>query len=237
MAYGSSENDKKMKKFILLFLFTCWVGASEAQTPEHEYVGKFKDLAVRQMNQFGVPASVILAVAIHESAYGKSKIARNLNNHFGIKGKNQVKNIRSAYKSYGSVEDSYSDFLRLLNEKPGFSKLFGKYTSYNYTAWVKGIQRGGYAQSSTWASQVLGIIKKHQLYQYDNKPSVLTDSIFTDSIIEVERFPAQNNRVYKVKSGDTLSGIGKKLGLSVKTLMKKNNLQSTRIKPGQKLRY
>ncbi len=226
-----------MKKIILLVLCFFWSFAIRAQVQENDYVNKFKDLAIRQTNQFGVPASVILGVAIHESANGKSKIARNLNNHFGVKGKNQVKTIRSAYKSYDSPADSYADFIRLLKDKPGFSKLFEKYTSYNHQAWVKGIQRGGYAQSSTWASQVLGIIRKYRLDQYDNRPLILTDSLANDSVADLKIAAQQSIRIYRVKKGDTLSGIAKKLGLSVKTLMKKNKLKSTQIKTGQKLSY
>ncbi len=41
---------------------------------------------------------------------------------------------------------------------------------------------------------------------------------------------------YTVKRGDTLSGIGKKYGVSYKTLMSWNNLKSTSIRVGQKLK-
>ncbi|WP_102693311.1 C40 family peptidase [Rummeliibacillus pycnus] len=41
---------------------------------------------------------------------------------------------------------------------------------------------------------------------------------------------------YTVKSGDTLSGIGKKYGVSYKTIMSWNNLKSTKIRVGQKLK-
>ncbi|MGX9133335.1 LysM peptidoglycan-binding domain-containing protein [Rummeliibacillus sp. JY-2-4R] len=41
---------------------------------------------------------------------------------------------------------------------------------------------------------------------------------------------------YTVKSGDTLSGIAKKYGVSYKTLMSWNNLKSTNIRVGQKLK-
>ncbi len=40
---------------------------------------------------------------------------------------------------------------------------------------------------------------------------------------------------YTVKPGDTLYGIGKKFGLSYRSIMKTNNLESTRIIPGFKL--
>ena len=71
-------------------------------TPE-AYIEQYKDAAIQYMEEYGCPASIILAVAMHESAHGNSKIARYLNNHFGIKGPNNSKEIRSAYKGYESV--------------------------------------------------------------------------------------------------------------------------------------
>ena len=38
------------------------------------------------MHESGVPASIVLAVAMHESANGNSHIAKKLNNQFGVKG-------------------------------------------------------------------------------------------------------------------------------------------------------
>lgn len=45
-----------------------------------------------------------------------------------------------------------------------------------------------------------------------------------------------SSTTYKVKAGDTLSKIGKKYGVSYKTIMSWNNLKSTNIKVGQKLK-
>src|SRR5690606_21225690 len=64
-------------------------------TPQ-SYIQAHKDAAVRYMQEFGIPASIILGIAYHESAHGNSKLANYLNNHFGIKGKNNSKEIRSA---------------------------------------------------------------------------------------------------------------------------------------------
>ena len=227
-----------MKKLIFLVLACCWIWAARAQNTGQAYVERYKDLAIEQMNQHGVPASVILAVAMHESANGTSKIARHLNNHFGIKGKNYVKTIRSAYKSYDSVAHSYADFIRLLKEKPAFSKMFGRYTAYEYKKWVYGIQRGGYAHSRTWASQVMGTIKKYKLYQFDNRPMVLIDS--ADVADAAEESPIASPpavRIYTVRKGDTLTGIAKKLGTTVNVLKQKNRLKNSLLKPGQKLKY
>lgn len=226
-----------MKKFILFVFLILGSQLSRAQSTGQLYVEKYKDLAIEKMNQEGIPASVILAVAMHESGSGTSKIARRLNNHFGIKGRNQVKGIRSAYKSYDSVAHSYADFVRIMKDRPAFSKLFSRYTAYDYKNWVRGIQRGGYAHSKTWGSQVRAFIIKYQLYQYDNRPAILTDSVQTIEPVVEEGFVLPSVRVYKVKKGDTLSGIAKRLHTSVKVLMRKNKLKSTRLKPGQKLKY
>src|SRR5690606_4798448 len=49
------------------------------------YIARFKDIAIAEMNQYGIPASIKLAQALLESGNGNSTLARNANNHFGIK--------------------------------------------------------------------------------------------------------------------------------------------------------
>src|SRR5690606_31580027 len=135
-------------------------------TPQ-SYIQAHKDAAVRHMQEFGIPASIILGIAYHESAHGNSKLANYLNNHFGIKGKNNDTEIRSAYKGYDSVDESYRDFVRYIGTRKQFNGLVDKYGPGNYKDWVFGIARGGYAASKTWASQVIAIIDKHKLYELD----------------------------------------------------------------------
>ena len=62
------------------------VEVASAQSVSQSYIEKFKDNAIRIMHETGVPASIILGVAMHESGSGKSAIAKNLNNQFGVKG-------------------------------------------------------------------------------------------------------------------------------------------------------
>jgi len=231
-----------MKKIVFLFVLILSQIPGFGQTAASVYVERYKSVAIEKMNQTGVPASVILAVAMHESGSGTSTIARYLNNHFGIKGKNRVKTIRSAYKSYDSVEDSYTDFISTLKKHPSFAKLFNTPYSYKYTYWVRGIQRGGYAHSKTWGAQVLGFIKKYQLDQFDNQAPQLIPEMAVDTLAEIE--PIVNgppvvpfHRSYIVKKGDTLSGIAKRLGTSVSAIMRKNKLKTSRLHPGQKIRY
>jgi flagellum-specific peptidoglycan hydrolase FlgJ len=150
--------------------------AVSAQSASQTYIEKFKDNAIRIMHETGVPASIILGVAMHESGSGKSAIAQNLNNQFGVKGGGTVvyykhnKKVRSAYKRYDSVLDSFNDFARIMTERKQFSHLADKLTQYDYKGWAKGIQRSGYASSRKWASQVLGIINKYKLDELDKTP-------------------------------------------------------------------
>jgi flagellum-specific peptidoglycan hydrolase FlgJ len=206
-------------------------GATFGQSVASKYIDAYKEAAIQVMNEHGVPASIILGVAIHESASGTSKIARYLNNHFGIKGKGGPKKISSSYKGYESVEDSYIDFVNTLKKRSAFNRLF-EVTSSNYKTWVKGIQRGGYAQSSTWGQQVIAIINKYKLYEFDgNNPAGLSEEAQSTTYAELQA----ENKSYRVKKGDSLARIAKIHQTTVKSIQKKNRLKTTHLKPGQEL--
>lgn len=230
-------------------------GAAFGQTAAAKYVESYKEAAIRIMNENGIPASIVLGIAIHESGSGTSKIARMLNNHFGFKGPNASKEIQSAYKGYDSVEASYADFVNLLKERSKFRPLFDKYSSFDYYGWARGIERAGYASSTTWGSQVLAIIKKYELYQYDNRPADYIDSVSNANIQpQVEQTLRDSPRgsanprnsqnanagtatvIYKVKAGDTLSEIAEQYHTTVKTILNNNALKTTHLSIGQKLK-
>ncbi len=211
----------------------------KAQTTQ-DYIEEHVDHAQELMREHEIPASIILAVAIHESAAGKSKIARHLNNHFGVKGKNSNTEIRSAYRDYPTVDSSYNHFVDFLHSRTYFNVLFDKYDQYDYRNWAKGIQRGGYAHSRTWSSQVIALINKYELYQYDERPDDYIENIIP--VVELEtRLISKNtskNRsiYYTVKKGDNISKIAKRIGTTAKALMKKNAFKSSSLQPGQKIK-
>lgn len=218
---------------ILLFL-TCFSFNTKAQVTD-DYIDSYAEEAQVLMREYKIPASIILAVAIHESAAGTSKIARYLNNHFGIKGENSNTEIRSAYRDYPSVNESYEHFLDFLTSRKAFSHLFDKYDQYDYKNWARGIQRGGYARSRTWASQVIGIIKKNNLYEYDERPDDYVEPIAPEPT-PIKSKTAIASKTYTVKRGDNLHNIAKARRTTPTAIMKKNGLKSSAIKPGQKLR-
>ena len=165
-----------MKKILLITtLLITAVGAFAQKNTSQSYIEQFKENAVNIMHQTGIPASIILGIAMHESGNGNSKIAKNLNNQFGVKGGggavyySKKKKVKSAYKRYDSIMDSFADFARIMTERKQFSHLSQNLTQYDYEKWVKGIQRAGYASSKKWGSQVLNIIRKYQLNDLDQE--------------------------------------------------------------------
>ena len=166
-----------MKKLLLvtMLLVSALMVSAQKNTPR-SYIEQFKADAIRIMHETGVPASIVLGVAMHESGCGNSALAKNLNNQFGVKGGGHIvyyhhnKKVRTAYKRYESVYDSFQDFARIMTERAQFSALTGSLTHFDYTGWAHGIQKHGYASDHKWSAYVLGIIKKYQLYEFDENP-------------------------------------------------------------------
>jgi flagellum-specific peptidoglycan hydrolase FlgJ len=218
---------------IICLSVLCISLTASAQSAARKYIELYNEAAIKTMNEYGIPASIVLGIAIHESASGNSKIARYLNNHFGMKGSSGPKPIKSSYKGYENVNDSYADFAALLKKR--FSSLFKKYPVNDYKSWVYGIQRGGYAASGTWASQVMAIIRTYKLYEYDKPltPMVLTQQ----NDLKKEESIGNQPIVYSVKKGDTLQLIAKRFQTTVEAIKQKNKLKTSILTIGQQLYF
>ncbi|ASU32481.1 glucosaminidase domain-containing protein [Mucilaginibacter xinganensis] len=182
-----------MKKLVLVaLLLASTLLVSAQKNTAKSYIEQFKDDAIKIMHETGVPASIVLGVAMHESGCGNSTLAQNLNNQFGVKGGGGAvfykhkKLVKTKYKRYDSVFDSFQDFARIMTERREFSGLADKFTHFDYTGWAKGIQSRGYCSSHKWAAQVMGLIKKYQLYDLDENPANKQNTANQDQI-------AQNN--------------------------------------------
>jgi flagellum-specific peptidoglycan hydrolase FlgJ len=167
-----------MKKFLLIAsLVTSSLFVSAQKNTPQSYIEQFKDDAIRIMHETGVPASIVLGVAMHESGCGNSLLAKNLNNQFGVKGSGHItytnsrnKKVSTAYKKYESVYESYQDFARIMTEMPQFTTLPLTFGHSDYKGWAHGIKKHGYASSHTWEQRVVSIIQKYKLYIFDEKP-------------------------------------------------------------------
>jgi flagellum-specific peptidoglycan hydrolase FlgJ len=166
-----------MKKTLLITtLLISSVTAFAQKNTSKSYIEQFKNNAIEIMHETGIPASIILGIAMHESGCGNSAVAKNLNNQFGFKGGSTTvyyknnKKVTSAYKKYNSILESFDDFARVITHRQELGRISDELSQYDYEKWVKGIQRSGYASSKKWTSQVLAIIRKYQLNDLDQTP-------------------------------------------------------------------
>ena len=102
---------KKIYFFIFSFHF---IFSSSAQDKNQLYIQKYKDLAISEMQVYGIPASITLAQGLLESGSGESYLAVKGLNHFGIKCHNDWKGLtikadddekNECFRKYKSVFD------------------------------------------------------------------------------------------------------------------------------------
>jgi Bax protein len=149
----------------LLALFLITFQVLQAQS---SYIRQYKPIADSLSLIYGVPASVMLGIAIIESGAGKSRNCRLLNNHFGVKGKNNLlktKGIKSAYKQYPDGRASYVSFCKLMTRKKFYKRLKG---NKDHKAWLDAISKAGYSTvPEEWKRNITAAIRKHKLTEYD----------------------------------------------------------------------
>ncbi len=172
-----------MKIVILswLLLIGFSVGATSdpnQQITKEEYVSKWSAMAVEQMKLHNIPASITLAQGLLESSNGNSELARNANNHFGIKCHNWTGDKyfydddrkQECFRQYKSAEQSYLDRSSFLKTRERYAHLFN-YKVTDYKAWAKGLKAAGYATNPKYAELLINMIEKLKLYEYDNLAS------------------------------------------------------------------
>lgn len=165
-----------MRKLLTLCFLLFSVVKLWAQTPEEveAYVNRYKKLAIDAQINFGIPAAVTLAQGIHESGCGKSMLATEANNHFGIKCKSTWKGEtilhdddakQECFRRYAKAEDSYYDHSRFLKDQDRYHFLFDiKLTDYK--GWASGLKRAGYATNPAYVTRLIDLIERFNLQQY-----------------------------------------------------------------------
>ena len=127
------------------------------------------------MQRSGVPASITLAQGMLESDYGRSRLAVNANNHFGIKCHNNWKGAtithnddrrNECFRKYRSVEESFYDHSDFLTSTPRYRDLF-KLKPDDYKGWARGLRQAGYATDPNYANLLIRKIEEYELWRYD----------------------------------------------------------------------
>lgn len=149
----------------------------------YEYLQKYRYLSVELNQETAIPIPIIMAIAGLESNWGKSELALQANNHFGIKDKEEWQGWtyckltteyqgwlafteEACFRKYPLIKESYQDFGYFIKTRKNYSNL--QYIpSWNYRAWAEGLQQGGYATDPAYVEKILRIIWRYHLYEYD----------------------------------------------------------------------
>lgn len=152
-----------------------YVSAGQVPASTREYIDRYSVIAMSEMRRTGVPASITLAQGIIESGNGKSRLAVEGNNHFGIKCHNDWTGptIRhhddrrnECFRKYQSAEESFRDHSDFLRNTPRYRFLFDLDPT-DYKGWAKGLKRAGYATNPDYAGMIIRKIEEYGLYEFD----------------------------------------------------------------------
>jgi len=188
-----------------LFIYFLVIAAMPAQSQSKkltrsDYIQKFKDIAIQEMAEFGIPASITLAQGILESGNGNSRLATEANNHFGIKCHKgwegpSIKMDDDAkdecFRKYEHAIESYKDHSFFLSQRGRYAFLFDLDIT-NYKGWARGLKQAGYATNPKYANLLIKIIEENDLHKYD---------LYGDDYVAVNKYPDEipkgKNREYE----------------------------------------
>lgn len=192
------------RRMVLLSLCTvfnlCVLAQSSADI--NAYIMRYRDIALRHEQEYGIPAPITLAQGILESGAGKSALACRANNHFGIKALGgwrgpvyQAKDDEiglSKFRVYTSAEESFRDHAKVLLSSSRYRFLFDK-SIFDYRGWANGLQRAGYATSPVYAKALIGYIEAYNLFSLNGgvklkkgKTTVITKTITIEQLVELD---------------------------------------------------
>lgn len=219
-----------------------------------QYIDRFKTIAIQEMNQYGIPASITIAQGLFESGNGNGDLARYANNHFGIKctadwkGEGYYKDDdqpNDCFRVYANPEQSFRDHAEFLKKKR-YAHLF-ELDKNDYQGWAQGLKDAGYATNPKYPQLLIGIIQKYYLDAYDRPENEIQKikredrvlSQINQNIGKATKDPVINtapvNKTYTVTTGDTLYAISRRFGITVDELKTLNSMADSSIKIGQKL--
>lgn len=202
-----------MKKIIFIWLLTV-VSMNNVKADSNNYTEEFinENYKYALISTVGtnIPISVVLAQCILESGWGKSGLAKEGNNYFGItttKGNKKYKNTQ--YRIFQNKVESFIYHAKIISTNDAYKSL-KTLSNSDYIAWSNGLQKCGYAESNTYAKTLIRIINKYELNKYDlmNK--------------EIEKREIKSFGDLSV--GDTVYGIkyDKKFETTIKALSRNN---------------
>ena len=162
---------------IALSVIFCSLSASAQYTEQdiYIYIDTYKELSINKMYEYKIPASITIAQGIFESACGKSHLAVDGNNHFGIKCHKEWTGdtilidddeLQECFRKYEKVEDSYNDHSQFLRTRQRYAGLF-ELDIMDYPGWARGLKAAGYATNPQYADRLISLIERFHLALLD----------------------------------------------------------------------
>ena len=230
-----------MNKIAIIFLFSISSMASWAQMRWNQtyqlYINQYKDLAIREMLQYRIPASITLAQAVFESGAGRSRLARLGNNHFGIKchdwtGRTIAEDddaLGECFRAYDHPLQSFEDHSKFLVNSSRYRRLFSL-SMQDYRGWAHGLKACGYATNPRYAHKLIELIELYKLYVYDSARSydhAMVEYSGNQTVVNQAKplhpIAIFNKNYYiRARRGDTFKLIGEEIGVSYKKIAKYN---------------
>ena len=230
-----------MHKIAIIFLFSISSMASWAQMRWNQtyqlYINQYKDLAIREMLQYRIPASITLAQAVFESGAGRSRLARLGNNHFGIKchdwtGRTIAEDddaLGECFRAYDHPLQSFEDHSKFLVNSSRYRRLFSL-SMQDYRGWAHGLKACGYATNPRYAYKLIELIELYKLYVYDSARSydhAMVEYSGNQTVVNQAKplhpIAIFNKNYYiRARRGDTFKLIGEEIGVSYKKIAKYN---------------
>lgn len=220
-----------MKKVITLIFL--WLGMAGLNADVYEdYIRDYCDIAVKQQEEYGIPASITLAQGLLESGAGRSRLAREGNNHFGIKchsgwtGNTMLRDDdapNECFRVYATVEESYTDHSKFL-KRERYRRLF-ELEPTDYAGWAQGLRACGYATDPQYPDKLTAIIERYALFGYDT-PGVIDETLnFIREAISLSHPIKKGRGLHYVIAlpGDTYKSLGKEFGISENKLKEYND--------------
>ena len=198
------------------------------------YIKTYSSVAKSEMNKYGIPASITLAQGLLESGMGIGYLAKNANNHFGIKCHKNWKGGRIYYdddekgecfRVYLNPLESYYDHSIFLKDRSRYSFLFDL-KSNDYIGWAKGLKKAGYATDPKYSTKLISLIERYNLSRFDNS---------NFKTLNKKKEKKYRLIIHQVEKGDTLFSISRKYNVDIKDLIDQNNITNKTIYIGQNI--
>ena len=166
--------------FLVIIQYPAYSQNTGFEDAVRKYIETYKGIAIKEMKDYGIPASITLAQGILESNAGRSKLAMEANNHFGIKchvewqGKKYYQDDETkneCFRMYDHPEESFRDHSVFLSQRDRYKDLF-KLDINDYAAWANGLKAAGYATNPKYPENIISAIERFDLHQYDREGAI-----------------------------------------------------------------